>query len=76
MRKACPFRALCTTSTDSQTYRNVSQKPMAMPEGGGGGGEHHVNTDFADLALLLPLNMYGEKRRPFCWANKTCRALL
>ena len=42
----------------------------------GGVGQDHVNPDFADSALLLPLNLYGEKRRPFCWANKTCRALL
>ena len=42
----------------------------------GGVGHDHVNPDFADSALLLPLNLYGEKRRPFCWANKTCRALL
>ena len=41
-----------------------------------GVGQDHVNPDFADSALLLPLNLYGEKRRPFCWANKTCRALL
>ena len=38
-------------------------------------GQDHANTDFADSALLLPLNLYGEKRRPFCWANKTCQAL-
>ena len=43
---------------------------------GGGVGQDHVNPDFADSALLLPLNLYGEKRRPFRWANKTCRALL
>ena len=43
---------------------------------GGGVGQDHVNTDFADSAFLLPLNLYREKRRPFCWANKTCRALL
>ena len=42
----------------------------------GGVGQDHVNTDFADSALLLPLNLYGEKKTPFCWANKTCRALL
>ena len=24
-----------------------------------------MNTNFADSALLLPLNLYGEKRRPF-----------
>ena len=42
----------------------------------GGVGQDHVNPDFADSALLLPLNLYGEKRRPFRWANKTCRALL
>ena len=28
---------------------------------GGGVGQDHVNTDFADSALLLPLNLYGEK---------------
>ena len=33
-----------------------------------------MNPNFADSALLLPLNLYGEKRRPLCWANKTCRA--
>ena len=43
---------------------------------GGGVGQDHVNPNFADSALLLSLNLYGEKRRPFCWANKTCRALL
>ena len=41
-----------------------------------GVGQDHVSTDFAYLAHLLPLNLYGEKRRPFCWANKTCQALL
>ena len=44
--------------------------------GGGGGGRTGSREEFADSALLLPLNLYGEKRRPFCWANKTCRALL
>ena len=47
-----------------------------LHQGGGGIEQDHVNPDFADSALLLPLNLYGEKRRPFCWANKTCRALL
>ena len=27
----------------------------------GGVEQDHVNPDFADLALLLPLNLYGEK---------------
>ena len=44
--------------------------------GGGGIGQDHVNADLADPALLLPLNLYGEKRRLLCWANKTSRALL
>ena len=43
---------------------------------GGGVGHDRVNIDFADSALLLPLHLYGEKRRQFCWANKICRALL
>ena len=41
-----------------------------------GGRTGSREPDFADSALLLPLNLYGEKRRPFCWANKTCQALL
>ena len=41
-----------------------------------GVGQDHVNTNFADSALLLPLKLYRVKRRPFCCANKTCRALL
>ena len=51
-------------------------KGQSHCENAGGVGQDHVNPDFADSALLLPLNLYGEKRRPFRWANKTCRALL
>ena len=47
-----------------------------MPGGGGGVGQDYVKPDFADSALLLPLNLYGKKRRPFCRANGTCQALL
>ena len=61
-------------------YRNFSFRTLSRDGGGGGGGggegQDHVNPEFADSALLLPLNLYGEKRRPFCWANETCRALL
>ena len=55
---------------------NMQCALLTLHTRGGGVGQDHVNPDFADSALLLPLNLYGEKRRPFCWANKTCRALL
>ena len=42
-----------------------TQLPREGGGGGGGVGQDHVNTDFADSALLLPLKLYGEKRRPF-----------
>ena len=66
-------------SWNGGVVHNDNNKSRGGGGGGGGGGvvgQDHVNPEFADSALLLPLNLYGEKRRPFCWANKTCRALL
>ena len=34
---------------------------LSIASNPGGVEQDHVNPDFADLALLLPLNLYGEK---------------